>query len=940
MRRSKLNIYLYSILSILLFNINGTLFAQTQSDNKITLEVKESIHNKYPNIINTIVKIKNESDTSFKGHLSIEEAKDINAILDSNKEIIIEPQDSIFIPVKLNIKPICEAGKHTIVYKLLNDANQIQSKGLITISVDQKKSLLLFTESPNVFITNANDSVRIKAFVENKGNQDEDITVVCIIPETINNQIFPEIKFNISPSEKKEINFNFLLPPELRNQQQFRINIYGSSGIDKKTFGNLSISVLNIASDQSYRSNTILPYDSYFNYTQNSLDVSFRQMGNNSYMTQIRGGGSVDLPAGYIDFKGNLYKMNTQDEYYMSNTSLAYRLNGNEFLVGNLSENFELNLFGRGAKLSLTNSDQSKQVSVGFIENNFNILDKSKLLSNGYGSYVTFKSGIRNVYRGTSTSIVYQNDNFEQSRNYMLSNELRYAIGTNWLFTLNTHGVISRYDILKNQKVAGASEFKYRGNIGDFNMSGNFYISSSYFPSSRKGLTSVTQYLERRLANKGLLRATILYYKSVPRSYNYDITAYNKSLRTDIGIILPKSGNLSPSFSYQMQNETVNGYENYFNIKNTDLISMRANRLVEQVSWTSRDFSHLIIASIENGLVKYPYSDKLDLQFKASTSYTNNWLVINSTYQLGSYYISEYALAQERGKRFYRFSFSTSFNKSFANDKYIINVGQNMRHDLIAKFTPSAFANAIYNSSRKTAFYLNTSWYRYQFSGIVSNIFNIEVGFTIKFNGHKPSSGKKSKIAASVFYDNNANQIFDEGDLPANDYNLMIEKRPFISDEKGKIFYKNVPYGKYKIQPTSQKGWFYNGDTIEVNKHNMQVSIPLQQTGTIIGLVTLIYDKNKSKDTDFSKNGFRFIIKNKENEVVSQSIISDEEGRFVFFIPPGEYVIYIDSKSLPVDMEALDTSFPVTVQSMKRTTLPDFRVKVKNKTINIKKFTQ
>lgn len=940
MKSSKLNIYLWCILSIILLSIDSPLFAQANSQNKIILEVKESAHNKFPNIINTIVKVTNQSNETFRGHLAINDIHGINAIFESQKEIVLTPQDSIFIPAKLIIKPTAEAGNHTISYTLLNNDKQILAKEQIIVPVAQKESLILYTDAPNIFITNANDSVKVKAIVENKGNQEGDITVVCIIPEVISNQIFPEIKFKIEPLQKREVTFSFILPPQLRNQQQFRINVYASNGVAKKTFGNLSLTALNVASNQSYSSNNALPYDSYFNYSQNSLDVSFRQMGRDNYMTQIRGGGNIDLPAGYIDFKGNLYKMSMQDDYYMSNTSIAYRLEGNELMVGNLSESFELNLFGRGAKLSLANSDQSKLLSVGIIDNNFNLLSKEKFLSNGYGSYVTFQTGIRNVYRGTSTSIVFQNDEFEQSKNYMVSNELRYNIDTDWLFTLKTHGVVSRYDVLQTTKLAGASEFKYRGAIGSFNLSGNLYRSSNYFPSSRKGLTSLTQYFEQTLSNNAILRANLLYYKSTPRSYNYNIVAYNKSLRSDVGIILPKSGQFRPSFYYQLQNETSNGYQNYFNVSSSDLVSMKANRLVEQVNWSSEDMRHFLQVNIENGLVKYPYTDKLNVQLKANGSYTNDWLNASITYQSGGYYISEYALSQEKDKRFYRFSLSTSVNKGFANDKYVINVGQNIRHDLISNFTPSVFGNFIFNSSSRTAFYANTSWYRYQFSGIVSNIFNIEVGFTIKFKDQRPSSGKKSKIAASVFYDNNANQIFDEGDVLAKDYNITIDKRPFISDGKGKVFYKSVPYGKYKVEPTSQNGWFYNGDSIEVNKHKTHISIPLQQTGTIKGNIKLIYDINKSKDSDFSLNGFRFIIKNEEDEVVTQSIITDNNGLYTFFIPPGEYIIYLDPKSLPTEMEAVDTSFPFTVKSMKITTLPNFRIKVKHKTINIKKFSQ
>lgn len=915
------------------------MHAQEHTDKGAVVQVTKSELNNSKNILNNIIKITNNSGETFAGYVVADDVEGIKAVSDIKKQIVISPFDSMFIVSKFLLESTARAGRQSITYTLFDREGNAVSNSNVSINIPDKIDIGFSIETTNVFVSNPNDSIRIKAYVENKGNRTQPVSVVFIIPGASGNKIFTEKKISVFPSEKQLIEFSFFPSIELLNQQQFQVNIFASHGNDKQIFGNTSVMVWNMASEQIYQNSYSHDSDFYNSYSPNSLSVSYRQMGSDNYTVQTKGSGSFDLPVGYVDFQGNLYRANNSDNLYMTNSSMSYRFLRHEVTLGNVQENMEVSMYGRGAKAFVSNSDNSKRFTAGFIDNEFNLLSSSGLLSKSYGAYLSFQSGLKNIYKGLNSTILYQYNSYDRMRNYMSSNEGRFALSPDWIFTLKGHGVMSYIESIKDNKFSGAAELLYRGKIKDMAISGNIYWSSPYFAGNRKGFTSVSQTLEKTLKSKNILRANLSYFKIEPKSYSYNIRSYSQNLKADLGFSLLRKGRFRPSFSYQLQTERTNSYNSFFDETKDIYRGVYSHRLIEQLTWNSKNLKHLVMLTLENGLVKYPELEKFDFQMKVNSTYLYKWLSVNAVYQRGAYFLSEYALSKDRGKKYERFIFSTSASKDLWKGKVAINIGQNIMYDYISGFTPSFYSNVIYNPSKKYSLYLNSSYYQYKVSNASNKVFNFEVGFTINFSGRRPSSGKKSKLIASAFYDRNSNNIFDEEDTPATDYHITVDKRPFSTDEEGQIVYKNIPFGEYHFMPISQNGWFYSGSTINVDKYKTNVSIPLQQTGTIIGHIELVFDKKKSLDSKMNVSGIRIHIKGTKN-AIDQDVITDNDGKITQFLPPGEYTAEVRLNSLSKEMTSISPIIDFQIKATTITNLPPFKIQIKEKVINVKKFTQ
>lgn len=915
----------------------STIYSQDAIKGNVEIRIEETNYS-HQNIIGAVVRIVNNSDQVFSGSLAIKKNKGLRRISGNKIKINITPQDSIFIPVKFLISPDAEAGETVVTYSLLDTNDNLITSNNVSYYIKERDQLSLSIQNSNIFVTNSNDSIRIHATIDNKGNKAQDVAVIFSIPTLSGEKNFIEQKAKVDPMEKHSFSFSFIAPKGLLEQQQFQVNIFALKGRDKEMFGSSIVMVQNVSSNRRYNDLQYRLSDVYSTYSRNYITTSYRQIGADYNIMQLQGGGSINLPAGSLELKGNIYKYNSQSTPVATNTSLTYRLYEHEFMVGNMSESFELTMFGRGTKFVTANKEQTKNIEFGFVDNNFNLFGSSPFFKNGYSIYGIGRIGMRNMYRNLNTIFIYQDDPTEKAKNKIVGSEMRFGLNSAWIFDLKVHGASTHFEQTNKEKVSGSAELQYRGTIGDLSTTGTYYHSSGYFPGNRRGVLSLSQTVNKPV-DKVLLRSNLSYFDYSPRSYTYNITSHSKNIKGDIGVVLSQMKPFTPSLSYQFQSESTNSYRFYFSQSYKPEVSMVANRIAGQLSWSSPNLKHLILTSVESGVVRYPGENKLNFQLRTNASYSYKWINLNAVYQQGSYYISEYVLSQENNKVLRRFMLSSAISKNFAKNKYTLNAGQTLMYDIVSGVTPSAFVNIKYNPSNKYSLYLNSSWYRYSFSNIVNNVFNVEVGLTVNFANSVASSRKKSKVIASVYYDHNANKKFDEGDEPAPDYDILIDKTPFVSDAKGKFYYSSVPYGRYEIKSASKGGWFYNGQDIEVKKYKTHVEIPLQQAGTLSGKIEYLYDKKKTLDIELKYGGLGFSIMN-SSKVVIQNVVTDNDGNFTVFLPTGDYYIEMNQNTLEVNTSCSNPNQSFTVVAGKITNLPHFKIEVKQKKINIKRFSQ
>ncbi|WP_418893087.1 hypothetical protein [Limibacterium fermenti] len=937
-RKERNNYIPYIYILLLCFFAVGGLKAQSEAGMP-GVEIRQSFVN--DQIISHIIKVGNPSAKAFHGFITPALPEGVRNLTATGRELTVAPGDSTFVSYKLVMAKNIPAGRKTVAYTLFDDHRKQLLRRETHIDIEKRERIFLAADEAPILVTHPEDSIRISVLVNNSGNTEEEVTLVFNVPQLRGAPPFTEIKTTVKAMEQKPVVYAFIPSANLLSAEQFPVHITAMKGKEKTLFGNKTVTVQNAASNRPYIDVNPNVLFSGYGSDDNALTLSYRQYNASSGMWQARGGGYVNLPAGYLQVQGNLYQYSSQRTPMVTNTSLMYKLYENEFTVGNVSEQAELPLYGRGAKAMFSDDKKDKTFTVGAIDQNFNLLSSEAWFADYYSFYAVGTVGASNYKNGAEVSYVYQRNPYEKAYYNVAGAQWRRGFGNDWDIDLKAHGSVSRYEGIRGNKFSGSGELRYQGKLfSDLMLNGSAYYSDGYFPGSRKGSLSLSQGLSQKLSQTMYVSGNVSYNKTEPKSYAYDYRYSSENVYGNAHLSLPKLGRWSPSLFYQYRGERSSSYASYFGAEVGDrLLDMPSNRGGVQLRWNSRNGDHSIYGSVEGGAYGDPLDHAWRQQWKSSLDYSYKWLTVNSSWQRGAFYLYEYAMARQNDTGFNRFAVGASVNKDFSK-KVSLTSNVNFTKDTYQGNVPSANLTVKYRPNESYSFFSNAYWYQYNyaFMGRKTNTYNIEVGATWHFSKAQPSSKKKSTIIAQLYYDKNANSRYDKGDEPVNDYVVALSNKAFITDKDGKIRYSLTPYGDYTIKPMSASSWYFRPVDVTVNRSKTKVDIPLTQSGTLRGNIRYIFGKH-SVDLVPRYEGLRFIITNTHREV-EHVAVTDGQGNFMTFLPVGEYSITLDKSTLLKNTDCKDFIRSFRIEAGEVNKLEPFTIETKSRNVNIKQFSQ
>jgi len=921
---------------IFLFTFTG-VNAQSAAEEPVTLEIRESSVNEQ--IVSHILKITNRSEQPFNGTVLLDALPEIRPLSQAEREVSVAPGDSSFIAYKMVMGRDIAAGRKTVRYCVYDEKKEKVLCRETYIDIEKREHIYLLADYAPVMVFNPEDSVRIQVTVNNSGNTREEVTVVFNVPDLRGAPPFTELKETVLPMEQKRVTYSFIPSSNLLSSGQFSVSVTAMKGREKMIFGSKTVTVQNVSSNRRYvdinRVRSLFPGQGS---DDNSLTLSYRQYNASSNMLQLRGGGYLNLPAGYLHLKGDIYKYSSQPTPMVTNTSLSYKLYENVFTVGNVSEQTELPLYGRGMKAIFSDEKKSKTLTIGAVDQNFNLLSSEPWFANYYSFYAQGALGVNNMDRGVKATYIYQKNPYEKATYNVAGLQWRTLLGKNWSIQLEAHGSLSNYENVAGNKLSGAAEFRYKGKLfSGLNLDGSGYYSDAYFPGSRKGTVSLTQGVSRKLLNDLYIAGSIGYNRTAPKSYAFDYTYLSENSYGNLTFSLPKWGRISSSFHYRYQGESSPSYASYLDAETVSgNVRMASHRMGWQWRWQSPDMRHSLFGTLEGGAFADPLESGRSGQAKTTLNYSWQWLTAEVSYQRGPYYLYEYMMAKQQGKEFFRFTSSASVNRNISK-KVSLASNINFTRDVYQGNVPSANLTANYSPKDDLAFFLNAYWYRYRFVN-TNNVFNVQVGVTWNFSKAQPLSGKKSSVIAKVYYDHNANSRYDNGDEPAEGYLLDIDRKSFVAGEKGEVRYTSVPFGSYTVKPLQTGQWSFDQQEFKVDRFKTRIEIPLRQSGTLRGSIRYEAGEN-SVEIVQRYEGFRFTISDNGGKL-QQTVVTDANGRFITFLPVGEYTITLDQKTLPEHTECKEPVRNFSVKAGELNQLDPFVIEVKSRQVNVRKFIQ
>lgn len=182
---------------------------------------------------------------------------------------------------------------------------------------------------------------------------------------------------------------------------------------------------------------------------------------------------------------------------------------------------------------------------------------------------------------------------------------------------------------------------------------------------------------------------------------------------------------------------------------------------------------------------------------------------------------------------------------------------------------------------------------------------------------------KLSSIFGRVYQDVNENGVFDpEIDTPQEEIRLRLGTGQTVSTDSGGFFrFNNIPGGEYRIilDPLTIRAdlTILDGQETELSllpSQNAIVDFRLVRTGQVTGTVWLDSNGNGTQDEgEPALADVRVIAGN------GHDTLTDSAGTFIIGdLSPGEYVLFIDEKTLPVNTKSSSETVNIKVTAGKR----------------------
>lgn len=925
---------LYLFLSF--FLLLGLVKGQAQSNLSLAVTAQVQLN---PGLNTLDVVLENKDSKDFNGSLTLGLPKGLTSILGEHIPVKVLAGKKRFLSLKLQSVALSGLKNKQLRISLLNDENQSLQERLIAIEVPEKRSVTINDNTQLQYFRQVGDSVYVKISVTNNGTTDEDINILFSSPDRIGDRNFKAVPLHLLSGQDTVLQLSIVVEKYMMALAQYTVRVSGIYD-NSDVFGNSSILFSNIASNRDFQRMFRMDNDLAI-YSRNFVDLQLNNAFDNRRMYYLRSEGGYRMGDGKLNYGLNLTQFGDfKSNPNLNSTFLSYEGDQFQATLGNIQENIEAPIYGRGIKAAIWNEERTHKLSAGFVEKSNDLLGFYSDRSPGYTAFSRLSIGEqdngRKQYEGQA---FFDKDQLDSTQSILLANffdlmpvdytkdmQLTAFVGSG-LNQSYTNG---------NVKPSGALGLKWSGRSQAWTYSSDNFVSSAYYPGNRRGTTQLMQRLGRSIA-KGYYSLGYYYSAYEPAYLNQNFISFqSNSSKLDLNINLPVSNfftwNIQPSLNYETGT--------YWLDANPLALSIRSWQLLNTINLRSKNYQHSVFLTTETGLISL--ADKLqnEFVFKGNFSYTFKAFSLFGSYQRGAFQVYELVnsalLNQNVGDRY---AVGSSYSAGLLKSKLSWGAGVMGNFSGIFGNAYAANLNANYRVLKNT---LLTSSFQYSYnktnSGADYVFTNMRIGVrqNLKSQNLDRAVEKTGTLKVFCFYDNNNNGEYDAGDEVAQEYNFMVRNVLFITDRKGQASFKKMPYGEYMLFFPMRNGYQAVSKLLAVNRSSVAIEVPLQKIGLVSGRITIDYDVNLSVEADLRMHDYRVIAIDEQGRAFEA--ISNKYGEFEFSLPQGSYSFSLDSQSFPANISVLDNQRSGLVEIGKTLDLTPFVLQVKEKNIEVKRF--
>jgi hypothetical protein len=950
-------------------------------------------------VVTNVLSVKNQNGIAREFYLEIGCPSDWKVLTSSKRVYNIEPNDSIFIPIRLlpNLVTMKGSTKYNVTVFVVGTDGRTHAVCSFQVGkprrVDWQMKVL---PRSRIYFLNDQFETSLGINVSNNGEESQDVNLSWKIlgqglnlkTDSLANRSF--LDFTVGSGMDTIINFNATLKLPPRNLKRVDLENYRpTSMLDAKKYtiyfrgsepknlkGRTSRTVtadvvkLNSAVDFIKLSN---------NYTVNSYGSSVVPLTWYSNVYNILGYQPIWMNIFRIDMplKNNSFLRANFQHMFTFYTPGTYTLRNFSGMLSYTSYRLNLNI-GGGARLMIPML-QGTLSNVGFgtgVSANYR-LSKNFLIGSSLGvSPGLFSNQLNSRSFSIGTYFNTDDNDFQIGLGYARTQLVQFPTNTNdymtgfqWRF-LNRHTFFVRLglnQVIQNVGSPGQSALLNTNWFAGY--SGRFFnnkINQSFNAQNRQMLNVFSGQLSNILYLQSLTRLQISTGFNTTFSAAYRKSSVSSSSGTFDQLSIP----LNLSFGIKNLGRIFAVPSLFYNYTESDLGKLHYRGININKSFTDLDHNLRMSLNLMGGYNKF--SDSLDYPelFTANTFFMVAWrtLSANVRYNYGPLGMNAVKNFHYNGARYPQYIFSSLnyqhvfkanrfvsewvLNHSWNNQTYSnnFNVGPQIyyftknRWRFDVRFLYSLNAR---NNERAVEFY------EYQgYSNIpepeeritVAGNFNLSFGVKKEFGVPLPKKWRKVEYVDAhftAFLDFNGNKVMDNDEVPLENIVIKVNGHEVLTDKDGKGKFVNIPVGTYehKIIPlVDLDGWFtYTMDSIDIVGE--QYYVPFSRGVKVAGSIVLDREKfTKDVLSSIDLSGIKIFTTDTLGN--SMATLTDFNGNFSFYVPYGAYILSMDEEVIGDRFYIAQNHIPMDLYDGMDGFYQSFFIIEKRRTVKKKKFNE
>lgn len=958
---------------------------QTATAGNISVSFREKQSNmKSSELASNMLKIVNSSDKNISFYLDLNLPQGWTSIKSTDNLYMLEAGDSMFLPVRISISNHEEGNiNYLISANLLSQANRSQFASAVWyVQLKMESQWSANVDKTEAYFTNNSDTTSFSLSVQNTGNSVEWYAVkisphyqLQVLSKDMAIEVPPNFNFRLMPGSDTTLVYVVKSKPSRKEDyRDHDSNEYESASSEKLP---IRIAVQSQPKDQS----TGRTWKTTIDFKKNSSEVMFNPYNRIvlPLTFEMRMDNLFDeATAMSLNLYGNArlslgrslsyrYQSFFSQQYYNAKAFkgnyhyLGYFTPKSFIEIGNITGwgNFGFTPSGRGARAEYTLG--RNKVGLLYIQNPDLFLAVTNRIAGIHHQLDLKKFSWVNYYQQSWNDFYRVNGNLGVTGvNLQIRNQHLFS-GRIGASNESYYGAAVPFS-----KTGYGGSLNYSGTVRDFSLFLNSNYGTGYYTGYR-GITSVNYAATYRQDKKHSFTLANSFYRQDPKYFDAQGNLLN-SFRSssDKYELRYSASNIANSYSIRAAYHD----DNFLNI----------HYLTRGVGFDYHPASKSnlrFVSSVFGSYIKLPDFDVPDYftaQVRTSLRYKS--LTTNVRYNYGPYQAYEHLRFATYKINHQSVYLNAYYGFWLLENMLSIEPSVNYSYETLYKrtrfsFRPqlyyfsksgwqfNAYAEYVLNKQKITSLDDNITAFQSENQDETSVYKDMVFGIGLKKQFGVPVTGKRYFTAGIViFKDMNGNGRLDKNEETIE--NVLVSIKPMdtdtssqsrnstlldrgeevISDSKGRVTFRNLPRGEYKITAkplVENAGWFAGAEQVLILDKTREVEMPFTHGVRIIGSIGVdksVFSDVRNKNPELS----RIRVTAVDSSGKTYSTLTGDEGHFELYVPSGDYRVSINTKAIGDNYVIEQNSIPVSLMGGMDAYNISFHLREKERQVKVKKF--